>query len=311
MDPLGLWGFILSAAKNSSVRNFIKNFFNKKKKESDPSDPPLHITTKANQQAFYLDQRKSTNKKTIFNFITINIQRCSHNGIEKAKQGIRELVQEKGYKLLEKSADDTIAEIKRNEEKPANQALLSTLREIVPATDIPIIRASLFLRKKLEEKKKPLPDLKDQILLKYGQRGARVSNLISAGYYEELIIPIYNKMKIDAGFTRKDFENIYETIIVESAYAVFVNAACATKALRKLIYKKIVSNKRYARNSVNIHGLGKNNVDKIEAVIGNLVDRHPSLIIDEKKVVGQTIYIRIRINEDLNVEDIMKDIEEI
>lgn len=297
-----LWTFILSVAKNPHVRQYLLGFFKKKDKDSDP---PLHIAANAQTQAFSINHKKVTTNKNSYNFslITVNVNKCNPKGKSKVKSGIKELVQGKNYRLLEKKASDSIAEIKRNEASPAVQNTLSILRDIVPAADLPIIRASLFLRKKFLEKKKAVPDLKEQINLRYGQRGARISNLVCAGYYDEMIIPLYEKMKADAGYTREAFEKIYETIIAESAYAVFVNVLIPAARLKKIIYRKIISNKRYGTSTLNIHGIGKNNIEKVETVCNEITKLHSSLKMDEFKIVGETVFVKIGIATTFNPED--------
>ncbi len=59
----------------------------------------------------------------------------------------------------------------------------------------------------------------------------------------------------------------YDVIINEAAFAVFVSGNMSSYDVRNIIDEKIKRNLKYGIRAVTIHGIGKNNVEKIIEVI--------------------------------------------
>lgn len=307
MGPLEiLWQLALSVLKDPKLREKITGFF-KRKKKSDETTPLIHLTNTGNKAQFSIDNRKIVYKK--YSLLTLNFGRFATKGKKKAKDCVKELVEEENYKLIDETAHRKLIDIKTNEEKQEIRELLSSIRDIVPAADIPIIRASLYLRKELNRNKKPVPELKEDILLRFGQRGAQISNIVTAGYFETMIIPLHKNMKADPAYDMSKFQSVYETIVSESAYAVFVHSRLNAKKLKKIICKKISVNKRYAKNYVNIHGIGKENVKKVLRVCEELEETHYGLRLEEMQPIGETINGKICLNEDFDSESLLLELE--
>ncbi|MBI3317915.1 MAG: hypothetical protein HYZ90_02035 [Candidatus Omnitrophica bacterium] len=189
----------------------------------------------------------------------------------KVLEAIKDTVEKDGSALIETSAEKIVREIKHSEQLPEMQKILEALRDYIPSSDLPILRAALYIRKKFKEgpigSVKPL---KDDIFRKYGDRGAKISNLCSAGYIESMIIPLLEDMKSDLDFSRERFQQSYETIVVESGFAVFVHAAMSKEQIRREALEKIKTGYKYGQRRLHIHGIGKANIENVREVADQL-----------------------------------------
>ena len=173
-----------------------------------------------------------------------------------------------------------------------NQQLLDFFRNKIPEQDIYILRASLYI-KKLRGERKNVDALKWQIMDRYGERGKNIVNLCSAGYFESLIKPLYEHMNKQPRFSGKKFLSIYNRIVEEHAFAIFVHRNMTKSALKSEIEKRI----KYAIQTFNIHALGKQNIEKIKDTIlaiekerkylfsKSIEEGRDYIIVDRKSVV--------------------------
>ena len=117
------------------------------------------------------------------------------------------------------------------------------------------------MRKKFE-KGVSISDLKRDIIMRFGDRGRNISNLCSAGYFEEFLIPLYNSDK-------ENFERIYEDLIANSMLAVFVNSGMDADDIPKELERKILISKKYGFKFIHVHGIGKKNISTIKEFINS------------------------------------------
>lgn len=129
--------------------------------------------------------------------------------------------------------------------------------------------------------------LKGDIIHKHGTRGLNICNLCTSGYFENWIKPLYEEMEKSPDFDPEKFNESYNLIIKEAAFAVFVTKDMKPDKLKEIVEKKIARNLKYGVNFINIHGIGKGNVDKIRVLISELETKYPDIgkSIDEKKSI--------------------------
>ena len=117
------------------------------------------------------------------------------------------------------------------------------------------LEASLFLRKKFLENQE-VRHLKQDIRIRFGDRGNHIANLCTAGYFENFFMPLYNSSK-------EDFEKIYEVVVSKSAMAIFVHNQMNDTEIVKKITERLEISKKYGLKFLYIHGIGERNIATI------------------------------------------------
>lgn len=203
----------------------------------------------------YTDNRKTLN---------ININNLDTQKRKQIEKAIRETVAGQGDIVLNEESEGLLGEISSIDEKINED--LKYFKNKIPDDDLPILRASLFLKSQYESKK-PVENLKQDIVNRYGERGRRIANLCSAGYFKTVIKPLYNTMASSGNFAKDDFLYRYREIINTYPFAVFVNIFLSEKKIKKKVLNKIEINKKYGIKCLNIHGIGKKNIVNIKKVL--------------------------------------------
>lgn len=209
----------------------------------------------------------SNNKKIINNgkIVVVNVNKFDNKGQELIKEILRGEVEE-GKLLLEEDSSKLIEEVKAIESKGDNKSILKFFEGKIPASDQEILRAS-FIIKEIYEMHSPVSNLRDDILQRYGKRGINISNLCTAGYFSTLIKPLYEEMSRLPNFSIDKFRERYNVIVEQYTFAVFVSNRMLPAETKQKILEKIELNKKYGIRQLNIHGIGKSNVIKIQEVL--------------------------------------------
>jgi hypothetical protein len=208
------------------------------------------------------------NRKTIIvKDSTLFINTGSISGKEKdLVNGILHQYIEEGNVLLEEKSLKLLNEVQQADKKASNQELLNYFKGKIPTTDLEILRASLII-KEIYEMHQPVNNLKADLRQRYGQRGSNISNLTTAGYFISLIKPLYEEMVKQTDFSNEKFQERYQIIVTQYTFAVFVSSAKSEVEFKKEVEAKIALNKKYGIKQLNIHGLGHQNVEKIEVIL--------------------------------------------
>jgi|SRR3989344_3292957 len=156
-----------------------------------------------------------------------------------------EIFEDKTYILLKDLYD---YQKSRGEDKK----ILDFFFPVIPKDDYEALEASLYLRKKFNERV-DVRKLKEDIRRRFGDRGNNIANLCTAGYFEKFLIPLYNHSK-------DDFNKVYEVVISKSAMAIFVHSQMSDYEITQGLGKKIDLSKRYGLDFVHIHGIGERNI---------------------------------------------------
>lgn len=180
-----------------------------------------------------------------------------------AQEIIRSAVSEAGIPVLEEHASATLEDISSNHKY---EELLNYFTDKIPHRDIPILRAALYMRK-LHDEGKHVDAYKQDIVSTYGQRGANIANLCSAGYFESHIQPMYEELRQRPNFTQQLFIDNYDLIIEKAPFAVFVSGVKSDSELSEEVSQKLVTNRMYGIHQLNIHAIGTENVRKLRELI--------------------------------------------
>jgi hypothetical protein len=195
------------------------------------------------------------------------------------KKLIRETVLDDDIPLLEEKSKKRIEDIQLKESGSDIKPLLEFFRGKIPDDDFIALRAALYIKKRFDEGAPygEIYSLKGELIEKYGSRGLKINNLVSSGYFETMIMPIYKQMANSPDFSQKDFLERYNLIINEEAFAVFVSGWMMADELAPIIHKKVRKNLKYGIHNITIHGIGKENVNNIKDILIDIEINYPVL----------------------------------
>lgn len=222
-------------------------------------------------------------------FVYINLEKLNPDEIEECRQITEIAVREENKILIEDDLEKLVEDIKFNESSEGNKKLLNFFKDKIPENDWDALRAAIYIRKRFEERTtnyELVYKLKGDVINKYGNRGNKICNLCSAGYFESMLEPLYNEM-MRLQLTPDDFLKRYNTIIEEEAFALFVTYNMSSPEVQNLIEMKIKRNRKYGIKFVRIHGIGRKNVETINEVLPYLSIEHQNLrkIVEEMETI--------------------------
>jgi hypothetical protein len=197
--------------------------------------------------------------------------------------------------IVHESALPTVDEARKM--LPTIHETTTYFRPVLPAEDLPLLSACLFLRKQFEAGNS-VAELKAQIVRVYGVRGRNLANLCSAGYLDEWFRPLYDELRMShtdrPDVVREKFQAIYNAVLNELPWTEFVSAMTSKAGVGDHIVQKLERNAKNGVRFLNIHGLGDANVKKILAVLPDVQKRigvAPARIEQERN----RIFVRIEL----------------
>lgn len=240
-------------------------------------------------------------QKTIINgnVTQVNINGFGKEGQEQLKEILKKSVEDNGIILCDKSLE-MLTDFTKTDSSEDTKTTLNFFRGKISNIDLEILRFSIYL-KKVFDRGDSVSELKSQIIQKYGERGKNICNLYSAGYFESQIKPLYELLSSQPDFSKDKFNTIYEIIVTESPYAIFINNRLNLEESLKQVTLKIDTSIKYGITNLNIHGIGSNNVSKILHILENIKDRivQPPTIITESEVI--TVKVNLLHNQTIEI----------
>jgi hypothetical protein len=206
------------------------------------------------------------------NVVTVNTQTITGKEKELVSD-ILKLGVEEGQIVIDEDSKKLLKEVKSIEEKGENKTVLEFFKGKIPATDHEILRAA-YIIKQIYEMHSPVNKLRNDLLYRYGKRGINISNLCTAGYFTTLIKPLYEEMAALPDFSLEKFQERYNVLVEQYPFAVFVSSRDEYQTVKTEILNKIERNKKYGIKRLNIHGIGRSNVTKIQEVLHEIKDSY-------------------------------------
>lgn len=172
------------------------------------------------------------------------------------------------------------------------------LRPVLRPVDIRAIKAALAVRKLFHEKanKDEVYLRKGEIRERFGDRGIKICDICSAGYLETMIIPLYHELAALPDGIRK-FKDQFDIIVENNAFSVFIHGAMGVKSISTQILTQFGYNCRAGEHYVDIHAIGRQNIEKTKAAIDNIL-KHRKGTCDNKISDGETcsfFFVRLRL----------------
>lgn len=200
--------------------------------------------------------------------LLLNLTQFSLAENKALKKAIKSYFSDEGI-LLENEAEQTVEDFQISELARETRGLLEFFKGKIPALDLEILRASLYL-KKVHESGRSVNNLKVDIMRRYGDRGRNISNLCTAGYFKSQIKPLYEDMYSQPDFSPEKFISVYEIIVTQSPYAEFINSHMSDTEVLDVVSRKMEFGRKYGIRYLNIHGIGIDNVQKINRLMVSL-----------------------------------------
>lgn len=241
---------------------------------------------------FHFSNNKKTeihndNRKTI---VVVNVKDF------KSKEDFKkylDVIVENGTASIVNAKDDNLLEHIADVKQKKAETPATILSAYISPADLKALEASLLMRDQFDSKT-GIDGIKSDIIERFGDRGRKIANLCTAGYFDDLAGLCKETCHNAEGVAK--FKTIYETVVSQEAFAVFVTRAMSKEATKKAIVNKIMSNLIYGKKYVNIHGIGKVNVAKINAILPTLSPRDRIPKTKDVEIFNQTqslIFIRL------------------
>jgi len=191
--------------------------------------------------------------------LEIFFNRLSNEKQKRLKLILKENFEEEN-KLLENKSSMLLKElIEFQKTKGEDKGVLDFFKNIISNEDFEALESSLYLRRKFLNRE-DVKHLKEDIRMRFGDRGNNIANLCTAGYFENFLMPLFNSSK-------NDFNKIYEVVVSRSAIAVFVHSQMNDSKISQEIRMKLELSKKYGIKFLHIHGIGENNIKIIKRCI--------------------------------------------
>lgn len=151
-----------------------------------------------------------------------------------------------------------------------NYQLVKFFTGKINTADITVIKAAQILKENLDAGRDTWA-IKKQIQLRHGARGAAICNLYTSGYFESWIKPTYEEMSLLPGFNLERFTQVYEAIITNCPFAIFISSTNSFEDAKKIIVSKYEQAKNIKIKYIYVHGIGQDNIKKIVKTLTELV----------------------------------------
>lgn len=226
-------------------------------------------------------------KNSKVNIVQVNIGELNKTSLKELGQIINKAVNKDNGLVIEDNSQKLLQDFQAIDSKSQTQKEIEYFTGKIPQKDLEILRASIYL-KSVANKGESVHELKADIIARFGERGKNICNLYYAGYFDSQIKPLYDEVGTS---DLLKFNQIYEQIVTESPYAVFIHSGMSDKEVREIVKQKMEIGKKYGIKYLNIHGIGRDNVDKITVIIKELTPELTSL----PEITSGNIFIAVKI----------------
>ncbi len=250
---------------------------------------PINIINNGNINSKVIENKSGDTLQSV----KINLAQLTVQEKEQLKPIIKNIFAETEC-IFEAGAEHTIRDFKEKAKTSGFQEQLNYFEKIIPAKDVSLLKACLYL-KACHEAGNNIAAIKNQIRESYDSRGNNMCNLCSAGYFETWLKPTFEKLRKEESEedAKRIFLLIYENLVSELPWTIFVSHSMSTKDVQNEIEIKIESNQKYGIRFLNIHGMGKSNVEKILSVLEILTKSRDDIQKSKHEQEKDRIFVRL------------------
>lgn len=231
------------------------------------------------------------------NEIKINVHKALQEYPKDFPQWLKAAVLNQGQPISDAQFTKRLEGLKETKSVGPDHDLINRLEGKIPPEDIKALRAAIYIKKLFAQNNPDAKELKRQLRERCGLRGTNLNNIFSAGYFDNLILPLYETMSKHPGFTPDKFLKIYDVIIDQQAFSVFVHSGMTDAEVDGRVHQQLKQNLSLGQSYVNIHGIGKDNIKKIQKVVAAFEDdpKYASSLSKHEDRSGQILFIRLTI----------------
>lgn len=205
--------------------------------------------------------------------LTINSAKIGAEKLLDFQKSLEESVVIEGNILMEGEAQEILTDFEKVEEEGGSRSLLDFFKGRINSMDFEVLRASFYVKSVYDRGNRVMvARLKEQITSRYGQRGANIVNLCTAGYFSSFVKPLFEEFIKDSKFEPIWLANAFDNIVNNSPIAIFVNHTMTKSGLIKEIKSHMSRNKAYGIHNINIHGIGEENIKNIGEALHEIND---------------------------------------
>ncbi len=210
-----------------------------------------------------VDNRKINVTKTSINFGDITITDPKHMDLFFKRLSEFKKEESLPFQILHKDLENDYLDTEEVSIKQKES--LKLLRKVLPQAEIECILMARRVHLAFEKNDKVLlGSLMEQLDKNYPEKGRKVHNLISAGYFDELILPMVQMYKTNNNDCSQDFQKFYYDILTFFPIAIFVNNQTTIKKIEYEISKRL---KLKRVPFIKIHAMGLDNINKVDEAI--------------------------------------------
>jgi biopolymer transport protein ExbD len=250
IEKLGLKGIIKVNHKNQS----------QKRDSHDKTSQPITINGDIN---ITINCSTPTQRQKAQEFLAQASQIKSLSAI------FSELISQEQFAAPSTQNVDNLAALQEYDASSNDQASRAFINEVIPKSDRSIWLAALVIRHKFKIKDATVGNSLMLLRENYGAKGTTIANLCTSEYLEEQLIPLYQALK--ANGSAADFVSVYQDIIINCRFAVFISARRSYEENYQQVLKKIAAANQYRLERIFIYGIGQNNIKTIKKIIDNLI----------------------------------------
>ncbi len=187
------------------------------------------------------------------------------------KKGEKELifelikkVHEDGELIWRTDRTDTLTSYIDYTKAGSDKNLLSFFQDKLSKDDFEALKMACFIRSE-SKKHHNVHEYKKDIRQTFGDRGANIANLCSAGYFEEEFMPLYKNNSPEV------FKEFYELAVGKKARALFIHNMMTVVEIEDEFEKMVNKALIYHMADFRVHALGDANVKTLKAFFDNRI----------------------------------------
>jgi len=198
--------------------------------------------------------------------------------------------------------EDLLNDYKSFEEiSKKNSRSLALLKEVLPTEEIECILVARRVKMAFDENNQDLAKeiFEKQLDKNYPKKGKKILNLIRAGYFDELIIPMIDIFKSQYGKSYPEkFREFYFNLLKFFPTAIFVSNTTTKEILEQEIKKRL---KLKTVPLIRIHSMGSENIKKTNEVVEKIrsiakIDLLDNRFVSSTGIEAQNLEVRIKNN---------------
>lgn len=181
-----------------------------------------------------------------------------------------------GELILKDQTGQALESYQKYIEANPDKRTLEFFKDLLDKDDLNALKMALFLRSE-QQKGENVAQYKQDIRERFGERGATIANLCTAGYFEDEFMPLHDEV------SEEQFLEYYELAVSKKARALFVHANMTQHEIEQQFLDMVAKGIKYHMEDFRVHGMGAQNVKNIQEFFKNLQKEKDKRFVFRKK----------------------------